>query len=274
LLYALVVSELLELREGLFANGAETAAFLVKGPPGYLGGIHELLSQLWHADLATAASIRSGRPAALHDFTASSDEDMAAMLRGMHPSAVAAAGELMQRFDFAAYRSIIDVGGGTGGLAAALCAAHPQLHGTLFELPRIAALAAPILQASTGGARVAIETGDILRERPRRSFDAAVMRALLQVLAPDDACRAIMNTAAVLRTGGHFYVLGGGILADDRLGPRSAVFLNLTLMNLYPGGASYTEAEHARWLVASGCGELQRITLASGGGIIRATKLQ
>jgi hypothetical protein len=31
LLYALVVSELLELREGLFANGAETAAFLVKG---------------------------------------------------------------------------------------------------------------------------------------------------------------------------------------------------------------------------------------------------
>jgi hypothetical protein len=37
---------------------------------------------------------------------------------------------------------------------------------------------------------------------------------------------------------------------------------------------SYTETEHARLLVASGCGELRRITLPSGGGIIRASKLQ
>jgi hypothetical protein len=44
------------------------------------------------SDLATAESIRSGRPATLHDFTASSDEDMAAMLRGMHPGAVRSSG--------------------------------------------------------------------------------------------------------------------------------------------------------------------------------------
>jgi hypothetical protein len=135
LLYALVVSGLLERRDGGFANTPEADAFLVKGRPGYLGATHELWSQLWHADLGTAQSIRSGRPAALHDFVTSSDAEMAAMLRGMHAGAVAAAGDLMQRFDFSGYRSIVDVGGGTGGLAAALCAACPALRirATLLE---------------------------------------------------------------------------------------------------------------------------------------------
>jgi hypothetical protein len=66
--------------------------------------------------------------------------------------------------------------------------------------------------------------------------------------------------------------VGGGILDDDRMGPRNAVFLNLTFLNLYPAGASYTVAEHAEWLEAARCADVQRITLPSGAGIIHATK--
>jgi hypothetical protein len=87
LLYALVTSGLLEQCQDGFANTAEAAAFLVKGRSGYLGGVHELLSQIWHADLLTAQSIRTGKPASLHDFSAASDAEMAAMLRGMHDAA-------------------------------------------------------------------------------------------------------------------------------------------------------------------------------------------
>ena len=116
LLHALVVSGLLEKREDGFANTPEAAAFLVKGRAGYLGGVHELLSQLWHADLLTAQSIRTGKPASLHDFNAASGEEMAAMLRGMHAASVAAGRELLRRFDFSGCRSVIDIGGGSGGL--------------------------------------------------------------------------------------------------------------------------------------------------------------
>jgi len=70
LLYAPVATGLLEQREGVFAAAPEAATYLVKGRPIYLGSMHELLSQLWHADLRTAQSIRSGEPAALHDFNA------------------------------------------------------------------------------------------------------------------------------------------------------------------------------------------------------------
>lgn len=272
LLYALTVCGLLQQRDGLFANSPEAATYLVKGLPTYIGGTHELLSQLWHAGLLTAESIRSGQPAALHDFSDASDEEMAAMLRGLHPNAVASGRDLLRRFDFSVYRSVIDVGGGSGGLIATLCDAHPGLRGTLFDLSRTAALARPILKQTPGGDRVIIEAGDILSEASREKHDAAVMRALVQVLSPADAARAIFNTASSLQPNGTIYIIGAGILDDDRLGPRNAVFMNLTFMNLYRTGASYTEAEHAAWLDAAQCTLIERITLPTGSGIIVAKK--
>jgi len=153
-----------------------------------------------------------------------------------------------------------------------LCDAHPRLRGTLFELPRTTALAPSILRHTPGGDRVSIKAGDILRAPPRGTHDAVVLRALVQVLAPSDAAHAISNAAAALRPRGHIYINGGGILDNDRLAPRTAVFLNVTFTNLYPAGAAYTEAEHTAWLSAAGCGDVRRITLPNGAGVIHATK--
>jgi hypothetical protein len=272
LLHALVVAGLLEKRDTGFANTAETDAFLVPGRPDYRGGSHELLAQIWHADLQTARSIRSGAPAAAHDFEAASDEEMSAMLRGMHTYAVASGRDLVRRFDFSNVRSLVDVGGGSGGLVATVCDAVPGVDGILFELPRNARLAADILRAMPGGDRVTIEAGDILAAPPAGTHDAVVMRALVQVLGPDAAARAISHAAAALRPGGTLYIIGGGILDDDRLGPPSAVFLNITFLNLYRAGMAYTEAQHAAWLADAGCSDVRRTVLPSGGSIIAATR--
>jgi len=274
LLYALAATGLLEVQRGRFANAPEAAVFLVKGRPGYLAGNHEMLSKIWHADLRTAESIRSGRPAALHDFSEVSDEDMAIMVRGMHPDTVAVGRALARRFDFSRCRSVIDVGGGSGGLVAALCEAYPELHGTLFDLPRTCRLATPILRESPGGGRVTIEAGDILVAPPRERHDAAVMKSLVQAFAPADAARAIANAAAAVQPRGSVYVVVGvGILDNDRLGPLYPVFRNVTLMNFYPAGAAYTEGEDVAWLSAAGCGEVERIRLPTDTDVLRATKL-
>lgn len=119
LLYALAVTGFLEVRDGRFANTPEAAAFLVKGRPDYMGGfMKEMQSKIWDADLRTAESICSGRPAALHAFNAVSDEEMAVMVRGMQSSSVAFGRALARRFDFSRYRSVVDIGGGSGGLVA------------------------------------------------------------------------------------------------------------------------------------------------------------
>lgn len=270
LLYALVLTGLLEHRDGRFANAAEARRFLVKGRPGYIGGTHELTADIWQADLQTAASIRNRAPAALHDFDAMDDDALAVFLRGLQPYASATGRSLAEQFDFARCASVIDIGGGSGATLLALLAQQPHLRGTLLELPRVARVAGTLLRAESRE-RLEIQVGNIVAGPPEGAYDAAIMRALIQVLSPADAERAIRHSFACLRPGGTLYITGSGILADP-LHPPAGVYLNLTLMNFYHAGGAYTLATHAEWLTRAGFQEPQHRTLPTGSQIIWATK--
>jgi hypothetical protein len=91
LLYALVNAELLRIENDQFANTPEGDLYLVRGRSTYLGGAHELYSDLWSAALTAGQSIRAGAPHQKHDFVAMSDAELAAFFRGLHPGALAAA---------------------------------------------------------------------------------------------------------------------------------------------------------------------------------------
>jgi SAM-dependent methyltransferase len=272
LLYALVLTNLLTYENGLFANSPEATTFLVKGSPRYLGGGHELTREIWEADLKSAESIRRGAPAALHDFAAMDEASLTTFLRGMIPFAMATGRALGKQFDFSSVGSIVDVGGGSGAALAGLMEQHATMRGTLFELPSVAKAAAALLDDFPCRDRIDIETGDITAEPLKGKHDAALLRALVQVLAPEDAARAIRHAVAGLRPGGHIYITGSGILNDDRLSPPAGVYLNVTLMNFYPAGRSYTTSEHVDWLKAAGCTDPVQMTLRGGSEVIRATK--
>lgn len=272
LLYALVLTNLVTHEDGKFANSTEAAEFLVKGKPRYIGGGHELTREIWEADLKSAESIRRGAPAALHDFTGMTEASLTTFLRGMIPYATATGRALGRQFDFSGVGSIVDVGGGSGAALAGLMEQHATLQGTLFELPSVAKAATALMGDFPCRDRIRIETGDITTAPITGSHDVALLRALIQVLSPDDAAKAIRHAVAGLRAGGHIYITGSGILSDDRLSPPGGVYLNVTLMNFYPAGRSYTHSEHVAWLKAAGCIDPVQVTLRGGSEVIRATK--
>ena len=272
LLYALVLTNLITHENGQFANSPEAAEFLVKGKPRYIGGGHELTREIWEADLKSAESIRRGAPAALHDFTEMTEASLVAFLRGMIPFATATGRALGRQFDFSAVGSIVDVGGGSGAALAGLMEQHPTMLGTLFELPSVAKAAAALLADFPCRDRIDIETGNITTEPLKGKHDVALLRALVQVLSPEDAAKAIKHAVAGLRPGGHIYITGSGILNDDRVSPPGGVYLNVTLMNFYPAGRSYTNSEHVSWLKAAGCTDPVQVTLRGGSEVIRATR--
>jgi hypothetical protein len=45
---------------------------------------------------------------------------------------------IAQKFPWANYKTVVDVGGAQGGLLVQLCLAHPHLKGTNFDLPVVA----------------------------------------------------------------------------------------------------------------------------------------
>ena len=268
LLYALVVVGQLRVEGDQFHNTPEAAALLIEGRPGYLGASFELYAKLWKADLNTAASIREQRPLAEHDFRNAGPAEAIAFMRGSMSSARSFGRALAGRFDLAACRSVIDIGGGPGGVLLGLQESLPDLEATLFDLPQVLEHATAVLAEHGLTGTLAIEAGDITAGPPRGRHDVAILRAVVQVLSRHDAAGAILNAAQALTPGGKLFISGRGVLDNDRLGPRNGVFVNLTFLNLYSAGESYTEDEYRTWMSEAGLTGIERTQLPDGTEIL------
>lgn len=273
LLYALVAAGLLRAEDDGFVNRSEAQRYLVESSPDYIGNLHHLLSDLWSATLKTADSIRLDRPQSEHSFADMPTGQLYAFLRGLHDEALATGRHLADRFDFSSCRRLLDVGGGSGGVAIAAAEAFPRLTATVLDLPEVVPLTRRFIRQANATDRVRTLALDVTREPVPGEFDAAVAKAFVQTLAPDQAGPALSHIGAALRPGSTIYILGNGILDDSRCTPEEAAIFNIVFLNIYRGGRAYTESEYRTWLECAGFGNVRRTRQPNGSSIITARKL-
>ena len=272
LLYALVAAGFLNVEGAFFSNTDIADRFLVKGGSSCVVDIHELLSTMWNAALKTAESIRTGVPQAKLNYLDMSQDELRQFFLGEHPYAVEYGRDLVGRYDFSPYKTLLDVGGGSGGLAISITDVCPHIQATVVDLPNITPVTKHYIDEAGAGDRVKVITADVIRESLPGSYDAAVMSAFIQVLSPDDARCAIKNVSKVMNPGGEIYIRGYGIIDNSRTSPQKLVGFNLVYINVYDEGQAYTEQEHKDWLKEAGFGSFRRDILADGSSIITARK--
>lgn len=271
LLYALVAAELLTVQDERFANTPEAAHFLVRGQPAYLGDTYEGRLMRWRAVLHTAETIRTGVPQAKVDYAAMSPDQLTAHYRGIHAEAVAAARTLMARHDCSSVRHLVDVGGGSGGLALTVADACPQLQATVVELATVTPITQRYIAEAGLAERVHVMPADAVQGPLSGAFDVAVLFRLIQVLSPDQARRVLQNVSQVTEPGGVIYIVGQ-VLDDSRLSPPETVAGNLFFLNVFDEGQAYTEHEHRDWLAAAGFAQCERLILPNNMSIVSARK--
>ena len=251
---------------------ARHSVILVETSPDYVGNLHHLLSVLWSASLKTADSIRLDQPQAEHSFADMPTGQLYAFLRGLHDEALATGRYLAACFDFSSCRRLLDVGGGSGGVAIAAAEACPRLTATVLDLPEVVPVTRRFIRQANATDRVRTLALDVTREPVQEEFDAAVAKAFVQTLAPDQAGRALSHIGAALRPGGSIYILGSGILDDSRCSPPEAAIFNIVFLNIYRGGRAYTESEYRTWLIQAGFEDVHRTRQPNGSSIITARK--
>lgn len=271
LLYALVTANLLTVDDGLFANTPEADQFLVRGKPTYLGGRHAFYTTCYQAAMQTATSIRTGCPQGKLDFAALSPDAMEKYLRGVHPTTKATGRDLASQFDFSSYRHLLDVGGGSGGLAVAIASACPQLRVTVMDLPSVVPITQRFVEEEGMTKRIEAVANDVVQGPLTGSYDVAVVRAFIQILSPSESQRALHNLIQVLEPGGKIHIIGQ-VLDDSRLSPPETVAFNLVFLNAYDEGQAYTEREYRTWLAEAGFVGIERTLLAGGQSLITAHK--
>ncbi len=271
LLYALVSAGLLSEEGGRFANTPEAERYLVRGLPTYLGGAHGLYDELWGAAMLTEESLRAGAPRAKHDFANMDAAELESFYRGTHSGALNAGRTLAGLVDFSAARNLIDVGGGSGGVAMGLCEANPDLHATVADLPSVTPVTRAIVAEAGKADRISVLDADLVEMRPEGTFDAAVMRNLMQVLSADQNRRVLAHVGEAMTPGARV-VIWGWMLDDDRHAPFESAIHNLVFINFYDHGQAYTEAQHRDWLSDAGFVDAERRVLAGGFSLIAARK--
>jgi cyclopropane fatty-acyl-phospholipid synthase-like methyltransferase len=271
LLYALVASKLLVLENDRFANTEVANHYLVRDSPRYLGSMHELLTFLWEAELQTSASIRTGVPQAKHNYATASTDELEQVFQGLHPGTIAAAYALLKRYDFSPYHTLLDVGGGSGGLTITIVEKHPHIEATVLDLPSVTPITQKFVDSSESGDRIQVVSRDVVQESVEGSYDVAILRAFIQVLGPDEVRQVLKHVSEAIIPGGHIYI-AGAVLDNSRLSPPETVAFNLVFLNVYDEGEAYTEQEYRDWLDEADFENVERVLLRDGNSFITAQK--
>ncbi|MFF3612066.1 methyltransferase [Streptomyces sp. NPDC002580] len=156
--------------------------------------------------------------------------------RAMTTSSSQSAQDVAKLLDLRGVKSVADIGGGQGHVVASLLEKHPQMHGTLQDLPGVVENADPRLRS--GGAladRVRIVAGDCRVDIPVQA-DVYIIKNILE-WDDESTRRALANIRAAARPGARVVVIEN--LVDDTPSMRFTTAMDLLLL-LNVGGAKHT----------------------------------
>ena len=272
LMYILVESGLLAVEGEQFSNSPEANHYLVKGDSSYMGAGYEAFSNMWNAVWKTADSIRTGSAQSKLDYTAMSEEELEAHYHSFHEGTLITGRRLLAEYDFSSSRRLIDVAGGTGGVAIAIAQACPHLRATVVDLPTVTPITQRLVQEAGVANRVEVVAADVVNGTLEGPFDVAVMSAFIPVISRDQARRALKNVSQAMEPGGTIYINDIGTLDNSRLSPPEIVRQNLWFINVFDEGQAKTEQERREWLAGAGFEGIERVIFPDGRSIMVARK--
>ncbi len=131
-----------------------------------------------------------GKP--LFDYLADEPELAAIFNQAMTSVSELSIAPLIAAYDFASYRTVVDVGGGHGRLLAAILQATPNARGVLFDLPQVVAGAPALLRHHHVDDRVRVDEGSFFDSAPQGG-DAYVLKHVIHDWPDDEAVQILRN---------------------------------------------------------------------------------
>lgn len=202
-------------------------------------------------------SIRTGEPAfdrvvgvPVFEYLARHPDKAAVFNAGMSNVTRQVAPAIAAGYDFARFRTIVDVGGGNGSLLAEVLRSAPDARGVLFDLPAGLDAAPPVLDAAGVADRCQVVAGDFFAGVPQDA-DAYMMKSVIHDWDDDRAVTILRNCRDAMAPGGRVLVIERTV--PERVTPGTAELLMIDLNMLVSAtGRERTEADYRELLTAAG----------------------
>lgn len=161
---------------------------------------------------------------------------------------------LLNSYDYAQYRTIVDVGGGHGALLAAILKANQGVHGVLFDLPEVLA-DARLLRDAGVGSRCSVIAGDMFEGIPSGG-DLYLLKTVIHDWSDDLSLRILGNCREAMTADSRLLLIES--VVPEGNDPHPSKFMDLNMLVLTRGGRERTAAEYGALFEASGF-ELSRV---------------
>jgi O-methyltransferase domain/Dimerisation domain len=218
------------------APGAARSAILTLASPAMAQGWGRLLE-----------SIQTGKPGleqalgmpffdwlAKHPEEASLFSETMVSFHGAEPAAVAEA------YDFSGMNTIVDIGGATGNLLAAILSRHPGPRGILYDLPHVVRDAPRLLQARGLPDRVTIVPGSFFEGVPEGG-DAYLLSHIIHDWTEEQCLTILGHCRRVMKPDNRLLIIEMVLPAGNA--PHPGKMLDM-MMLVGPGGQERTEPEY------------------------------
>jgi ubiquinone/menaquinone biosynthesis C-methylase UbiE len=184
------------------------------------------------------------------------DEAMANLTAAYHAAVVSS-------YSFAPFDTIVDVGGGDGGLLVAILEANPTLHGVLFDLPHVARKATRRLAEAGLTGRCEVVAGDAFSSVPEGA-DAYILSRVIHDWDDARSIAILRNCHRAMAATGTLLLVEGVVRHGNE--PDLTKLFDLNMMVL-AGGCERTAAEYQALLEAAGFAMAKIIPTASVMGV-------
>ncbi len=177
-----------------------------------------------------------------HPDSASLFSETMVGLHSQEPPAVAAA------YDFSSFNTVVDVGGATGNMLAAILTRHEGPRGVLFDLPHVVTDAPALLAAKGISDRVTVEVGDFFKS-VWAGGDAYVLSHILHDWSEDQCITILTHVRKAIKSGGRLLIVEMVLPAGDTPHPGKMLDIGMLVVT---GGQERTEAEYDLLLSKAG----------------------
>jgi predicted O-methyltransferase YrrM len=254
--------------EARYANTPESAFFLDRNGPGYIGGILEManarLYRFW-ADLTEA--LKTGKP---QNETRHSGEPMfktlyadpARLEQFLSAMSGISAGNFKafaETFDFSRFKTLCDVGGATGQLSCMVAQANPHMRCTSFDLPKVVPIATRKIQQAGQADRVTAVGGDFFAD-PLPKADVITMGMILHDWNLEKKKVLIRKAYDALPPGGAFVVIEA-LIDDARRENAFGLMMSLNMLIEFGDAFDYSGADFFGWCREAGFRDFKVIPL-------------
>jgi hypothetical protein len=152
-------------------------------------------------------------------------------------------------YDFADRSTIVDVGGGSGTLLAAILHAAPGTRGVLFDIAPVVASAGPVLQAAGIADRCETVAGNFFDEVPPGA-DLYILSNIIHDWDDDNAVRILQRCRRAMGADSRLLIIE--LVLPDDARPSMGKLLDLEMLSVTPNGRQRTEAQYAELLARAG----------------------